>query len=160
MTKFRNQLFQQRLEMMGDLAEGKFDDWCALNGMRCVSFGWNRPNLKYFPSLPKSLKYMPDKLIEGGNKDNHFHSFVEVKRCGKDEVFKLKYYNLQALRYWERILPVNFAFYNHHSKSICYPISLNLLWDMRASMETGIFPDNNLLYYRFPTDAFDEWVKV
>ena len=77
-AQFANQPFNKRIEGMGDLAEGVFEEWCGVNYVR---FGLNRPPLAMW-KLPLRIRHTPDYLTSD--------YLVEVQGFGRKQVVHMK----------------------------------------------------------------------
>ncbi len=155
-VKFHAKTFLERAKEMGDRAEEQYRICCNYYGLKTVRFGWDRPDLTRFGYLPLFLKYMPDYLTES----NSEHYFTEVKSCGQDGVLKIKEDNLNALGFWNNLLPVRFFFHNSKSGSSLLGVSLETVKSVASKCETQIFNDNKKKYFLIPVSSFPDWVRL
>ena len=86
---FSDRSFNQRFYEMGDLAEGRFEDWSEHNFVR---YGLNRPPLAMW-KLPPRVRYTPDYLTS--------HNLVEVQGFGKKQIIHMKPDKWEALLWWD-----------------------------------------------------------
>tara|TARA_R100000458_G_C8261127_1_gene236618 strand:- start:888 stop:1337 length:450 start_codon:yes stop_codon:yes gene_type:complete len=96
-VKFNEQSFPQRMERMGDEAEGEFERHNA-NWLR---YGFNRPDFPIYV-FPNTIRYTPD-YIQGGPEPR----LVEVLGMGRNGL-KLKLEKINALAVWNSFMPVWF----------------------------------------------------
>lgn len=142
--------FNTRFNVMGDIAEEAFREWCFRKIYKSVRFGFDRPDLEAFWWLPKMIRYMPDFIVElpdKGSVSGYKHNFVEAKGCGKDRVVKIKLDDLWALNRWDKILPVMiYAYYNVQKESRFTPV-----WAIKPEQyEKKTFGDNKKVYICIP----------
>lgn len=108
MTLFRDEPFDRRFRVMGDLAEDVFERVARHHlGRGFVRYGLNRPPIS-MRTLPARVRYTPDYLMSD--------RFVEVQGFGGDRLFKLKLDKWMALHHWNAILPVEFFVYDSSQK--------------------------------------------
>ena len=97
---FADRPFNERIQMMGDLAERKFEEVSKVNYIR---YGLNRPPLN-MASLPLSIRHTPDYLTS--------NNLVEVQGLGKDQMLKMKIEKMRALGSWNRMHKVQLFVYD------------------------------------------------
>jgi len=87
-SQFADQSFNKRLNNMGDLAEGVFEEWCGTNFAR---YGLNRPPIAMW-KLPAKIRYTPDYITSD--------YLVEVQGFGRKQVVHMKLDKWDALLWW------------------------------------------------------------
>ena len=135
---FKDQGFAKRLQGMGDIAEGAFEERYP---EKFVRYGLNRPPIK-MSALPPIVRYTPDYLTS--------NAFVEVQGLGGDQIFKLKIDKLESLSYWNTMHPVLMYVYDSHNNR-----DVVLEWDAltRLTLKSKIdsFPEGKK-YYAIPAE--------
>lgn len=150
---YKNKSFHEREKYMGDTAEEVFITYCYQHDFKFAHFGWDRPDLNLFYSLPLVIRYTPDYIME-----SQTHCFVEVKGFGKDGQIKLKDDNLRALRWWDKILPVKIFIYDVINKS-CVLVSLIQTLNTRGR-DFKIYKDNRKKYWLYQPHEFEDWITI
>lgn len=107
---FRDGSFGQRLTVMGDTAEAKFEEWAEKVGLGYVRFGLDRPKIAV-PKLPARLRYTPDYLMTA--------NFVEVMGFGREQKLRLKMDKYGAMRWWNDLWPVKLYCWDSHKEREC-----------------------------------------
>lgn len=100
---FKDENWTARETVLGDPAELAFEHWSAHNGLAYGRYGLLRPTVS-MRTLPVEIRYTPDYVTDYG--------LVEVQGCGKDGMLKFKHDKLEALKWWDKVVPVTFWFYN------------------------------------------------
>lgn len=166
---FHKQSFLKRLERMGDESETIFERWAKSHGINVVRLGLNRPPFKFFQSLPASIRYIPDYIVEdsdrkvrdSGGPMDYVHSFVEVKGVGKDQLVKIK---LETLRENERLSdhfkrPVIYFIWDKISRKVSFHHNTKDIYRIVADNEIPVkaFHEGNQ-YYGIPTELLG-WIS-
>jgi len=142
---FADKPFGVRLQTMGDIAERKFEEGSAVKWVR---YGLCRPSIN-MSALPPELRYTPDYLTAQG--------LIEVQGLGQDQILKVKYEKLEALRWWSKIHPVFMFVYDSH-KDRCSLISLKDLTKRCKLSDTDEFPEGKP-YFAIKSSLIWEDVK-
>ena len=103
MTTFKDQNWEERIEVLGDPAEKAFQEYASRRGLAVVKYGMDRPPID-LSRVAAFVRYTPDFLTSEG--------LVEVQGCGRDQLFKFKADKLQALMQWQRHNHVNVWLWN------------------------------------------------
>ena len=103
MSSFKDEEWNDRVAILGDPAEKKFQEWAARSGIGCVKYGLDRPPVN-LSRVSAFVRYTPDFLTDNG--------LVEVQGCGSDQLMKFKHDKLQALMQWQRRDHVNVWLWN------------------------------------------------
>lgn len=90
---FKDQNWEERVEVLGDIGENAFREYAARRSLGVVKYGLDRPPIN-LSRTPDFVRYSPDFLTD--------EAFVEVQGCGRDQQFKFKHSKLIALRQWNR----------------------------------------------------------
>ena len=136
------------MKIGGDKAENKFRDYAEKNKLSYTTYGPDR-GVKRFYMVDPFVSSTPDFIVIGKHA-----SLVEAKGTGKSNHVKVKQDNLEQLEKWNKIMPVSFFFYDSSLDKyaiMCY----NDVVEVSRSSPTGIYPDNNRLYYMLPKTAFN-----
>ena len=131
---YAEQPFNKRLYAMGDIAEGKFEEWSKNNFVR---YGLNRPPLATW-RLPERIRFTPDYLTT--------NCLVEVQGFGKKQIIHMKPDKWEALLWWDRtVMPVELFLYDsHNDRQLMFPIKK--LRPFVDNAEIGTFPEGNKYY--------------
>lgn len=172
MSQFKDKGWNDRFELMGDMAERVFQDWAAVNDIAAVEFGLRRPPFAYFKYLPSEIRNTPDFLCEQVGKkpklaglrgpNNRFarHFFVEVKGCGRDQVIKIKHTEFETLQKWESFSrrPVLYFAYDHFNRRVSTSLTLLRVESLIEEVPTAYFYDGGpgKPYWAIPTSEL-EW---
>lgn len=128
---FASQPWTERIETLGDPAEGAFMRWANRTGEPAVRYGLNRPPVD-MRRVPAFIRYSPDFLADRG--------LVEVQGCGHDGTFKFKHDKLWAISEWDAHLVVYWFLWNQPAdKELLIP---------HATLETLCFDNGDGLYRR------------
>lgn len=130
---FHKQSFQQRLQAMGDEAEGIFEEVWPTAWER---FGHNRPRFSMAYMQP-FLRYVPDYATS-----NHL---IEVMGLGRDRIFKMKLEKLQALQMWNIHHPTRLFVWDSHGKRWT-DFSVTDLEAAMASATVNTFPEGKAYF--------------
>lgn len=103
MTTFKDQNWEERVEVLGDIGEKAFREYAARRKLGVVKYGLDRPPVN-LGRIADFVRYTPDFLTDEG--------LVEVQGCGRDQLFKFKWSKLTALRQWQRQQHVNMWLWN------------------------------------------------
>ena len=103
MTTFKDQNWEERVEVLGDPGEKAFQEYASRRGLGAVKYGLDRPPVD-LRRTSTFVRYTPDFLTDEG--------LVEVQGCGRDQLFKFKHDKLQALMQWQRHDHVNVWLWN------------------------------------------------
>ncbi len=103
MTTFKDQNWEERVEVLGDPSENKFREYASRRGLGVVKYGLDRPPVN-LGRTTDFVRYTPDFLTDEG--------LVEVQGCGRDQLFKFKWAKLTALAQWQRHMHVNVWLWN------------------------------------------------
>ncbi len=90
MNDFAGQDFNKRFESLGDLAEGKFEEWSDCNFMR---YGLDRPPLAIWKLAPR-IRHTPDYLTS--------NYLVECQGFGRKQIVHMKFDKWESLQWWDR----------------------------------------------------------
>ena len=90
---FSGQSWENRFGILGDIAEGVFEEVAPLG--TSLRYGFNRPPFS-LARTPDFIKHTPDYVTGTGH-------LVEVMGCGRDGIVKLKLVKWGALRTWNRV---------------------------------------------------------
>lgn len=101
--KYKDSNWADRETTLGDPAERAFETWSDHNGLAYTRYGLLRPKVD-MRTIPAEIRYTPDYVTDYG--------LVEVQGCGQDGLLKFKHDKLDALRWWDEIIPVTFWFYH------------------------------------------------
>lgn len=94
---FSEKPYAERFELMGDMAEQRFQEWATENNVPYSVYGLRRPAIPVW-QLPAFVRYTPDFVVGEG--------LMEVQGCGRDQHIKLKHDKLWALSEWDEKTPV------------------------------------------------------
>lgn len=144
---FSSQSFAQRFAAMGDMAEGKFEDYCKANDYRFERFGFNRPSFKAFWKMPLRLRVCPDYVLEVKGQ----YYFVECKGTGR--FIKIKQETLDQMPAWEEILPLRYFVYNSVENGYAFLTQEQLLSTVLEHGKKKNFEGDNKEYYELPRKA-------
>ena len=133
-SQFADQSFSKRLNNMGDLAEGVFEEWCGTNFAR---YGLNRPPIAMW-KLPAKIRYTPDYITSD--------YLVEVQGFGRKQVVHMKLDKWDALLWWNHTTrPVRlFLLDSHKNRELMFPIIE--LTPLVEAAEVRKFPEGNEYY--------------
>jgi len=123
-SQFADQSFSKRLNNMGDLAEGVFEEWCGTNFAR---YGLNRPPIAMW-KLPAKIRYTPDYITSD--------YLVEVQGFGRKQVVHMKLDKWDALLWWLHD--------SHKNRELMFPIKK--LRPLVDKAEVRKFPEGNEYY--------------
>lgn len=145
MNDFSDKPFEKRLEGMGDLAEGRFEQWSDVNFVR---YGLNRPPIAMW-KLPPRIRYTPDYITSD--------YLVEVQGFGRKQVVHMKLDKWQALLWWDRnTMPLRLFLYDSHKdRQLLLPIKK--LRPLVEAAEVRKFPEGNEYY---AIDAEEVWSLI
>jgi len=137
-VSFRDKQWNDRLDAMGDEAEGVFEAVAPANFVR---YGINRPPLQVH-RLPARIRFTPDYLMT--------NKFVEVQGCGRDQTFKLKVSKHGALRWWNDLHAVELFLWDSHNCRWCF-VTLEQLESLLVGTTVRAFPEGHP-YFEFNAD--------
>lgn len=103
MSSFKDQNWEERVEVLGDPAERRFQEYASRRELGVVKYGLDRPPVD-LSRTSTFVRYTPDFLTDEG--------LVEVQGCGRDQLFKFKHEKLRALLQWQRHDHVNVWLWN------------------------------------------------
>ena len=160
---FHQQSYARRFDVLGDIAEPKFEEWARANNIAFVRFGYNRPPFKRDWQIAEHIRLMPDYLCEP-EKGPHF--LVEVKGCKLkrrkgDEAnadIKIKEVTLNALEEWHSTQHVYFWIYDSGYKMWTF-VPLDHIEAACLSAEKKQFETDNKWYYSLSRDKFS-WKSI
>lgn len=156
---FANKNFSQRFTEMGDKTEGVFEQLCDKHSIVYERTGWNRPRLRKFKRLPFIIRMTPDYIMET-EKQSYY---IECKGTGY--VIKIKQETIDAITYYNGILPVLYFVYNSVENGYAFLTQEELL---STVLEHGVkkrFESDNKEYYELPRSAilftkeFPKWLN-
>lgn len=104
MSTFKDQNWEERVEVLGDPAEKAFQEYASRRDLGVVKYGLDRPPVD-LSRTTAFVRYSPDFLTDEG-------LLVEVQGCGRDQLFKFKWSKLTALAQWQRHMHVNVWLWN------------------------------------------------
>ena len=140
MTSFHEQPFSARFGVMGDVAEGIFDQIHPKNH----ELGLNRPPFG-MAGMTANMRYVPDRMRRD--------AFVEVMGIGRGQALKVKLEKFEALQAWATIGPVELFIYDSHNHRYWEGPLDAWLWAYQDA-EHGFYPDNGKEYVTLPADKF------
>lgn len=126
---FRHQTFARRFDVMGDEAEGVFEETYQEGWVR---FGLNRPPIN-LANVPRFIRHAPDYLTSKG--------LVEVQGFGRDQTFKLKHEKLFALQDWHAKFRVDLFVWDSHNKRYGWLRLNDLCAELDDIAEFAQFPE-------------------
>lgn len=127
------QSFDQRLGVMGDIAEQAAAAHLEEIGRSYVPYGLNRPPLR-MDMLPARIRHTPDFLTSRG--------FVEAKGFGRDQTLKLKFEDYGCFEFWHQVHPLElYAWDSHNERGCLVEWSTVRDWPADARVEIGVFPE-------------------
>jgi hypothetical protein len=103
MTTFKDQSWEERVAVLGDVGENAFREYAARRQLGVVKYGLDRPPVD-LGRTSDFVRYTPDFLTDEG--------LVEVQGCGTDQLFKFKHAKLRALLLWQKNQHVNLWLWN------------------------------------------------
>tara|TARA_R100000781_G_scaffold109934_1_gene75098 strand:- start:433 stop:876 length:444 start_codon:yes stop_codon:yes gene_type:complete len=145
MNDFAGQDFSKRFESLGDLAEGKFEEWSDCNFMR---YGLDRPPLAIWKLAPR-IRHTPDYLTS--------NYLVECQGFGRKQIVHMKLDKWESLQWWDRnTMTVQLFLYDaHKDRQIMFPIKK--LKPLIQKSEIRAFPDGNRYY---AMEAEEVWATL
>lgn len=163
MAAFHQQNYARRFDVLGDIAEPKFEEWAKANTIAFVRFGYNRPPFKRDWQIAEHIRLMPDYLCEP-KKGPHF--LVEVKGCKlkrrkgdeSNADIKIKEVTLEALFKWSLEQPVRFWIYDSGYNMWTF-VPLTDVLAATVNAEKKQFETDNKWYFSLPREAF-QWKKI
>lgn len=132
--------------MAGDLAEAKVAAVCQARSRPLAPFGPRRVSTERAQQMTwqKEVRYSPDFL--------EFGRFMEVQGCGKSGLVIFKKEKLDALIFWNGLMPVFFGIYNSDTDQVMFADLPAVLWAVQHPSSTPIVLDADT---RYPKDAFE-----
>lgn len=132
--------------MAGDLAEAKVAAVCQARSRPLAPFGPRRVSTERAQQMTwqKEVRYSPDFL--------EFGRFMEVQGCGKSGLVIFKKEKLDALIFWNGLMPVFFGIYNSDTDQVMFADLPAVLWAVQHPVSTPIVLDADT---RYPKDAFE-----
>jgi hypothetical protein len=108
--------------MAGDLAESKVSETCAAMGRPLADFGPRRVNVERAQHMTwhEVIRHAPDFL--------QFGRFMEVQGCGRSGEVIFKMGKLNALLFWNSLMPVWFGIYNSHLDEVMFADYASVMW--------------------------------
>ena len=137
--KFQDLDFSERLNQMGDLAEGKFEEVAPWPYAR---YGLNRPPFR-LNNVPREICYTPDYLTE--------NYLVEVQGFGRSQEIHMKVDKLKALTWWHEQMEVLLFLYDSLFDRHTF-LRFHTIRDLCFQAQTKLFPDNRKEYFAIPAD--------
>lgn len=140
---FANRPWVERLAKMGDESEGEFQRWATIERIKVVRFGYDRPPF----NVGKQhlwVKARPDFESED--------AWYEVKGVGRDQLLKLRFDKLEALRFWQLMKPLGVIIWvwDSHNKRSTF-VDLPTLENVLKDCEIEAFPEGHR-YYAVPAE--------
>jgi len=129
------------------IAEPKCEEWLQKNGVVYTRYGFDalfdiKP--QDFMKIPDLIRCTPDFMVIGKNA-----CFIEAKGCS--DILRLKHDDLCAYLRWNKICPVYLFVYSTKFKRKALPtISKVNDYINLGHVPTGVYPENNKLYYKIP----------
>lgn len=148
---FSDKPFSERLKVMGDIAQGAFEEWATESNLSFVRYGFDRPPFTQFWKLPLFVRATPDYVCET-NTNNHF--FVEVKGA-RGRYLKLKCETMNALEPWNNLRTVWFFIYRNDTEKFSF-VPYRRLLDVCEKATIKYFSQDKKPYYELRTNTF-EW---
>mgnify|MGYP003628319190 FL=1 len=135
---FKELQFAERLNKMGDLAEGKFEE---VTPWPYARYGLNRPP---FPlqNVPRHICYTPDYLTE--------NYLVEVQGFGRSQEVHMKLDKLEALSWWHQQMEVLLFVYDSMFDRHTF-LKFHTIRDLCLQSQIKYFPEGKE-YYAIPAD--------
>lgn len=136
--------------MAGDLAEGKVSQLLADMGRPCQSFGPRRVSTERAQHMTwtPEIRHAPDFLGWG--------RFIEVQGSnGTTIIFKKD--KLQALAFWDTLMPVFFAIYLQSTDEVMFCDLAAVLWSLSSANSKELVLDVDT---RNPKEAWSVPVSV
>jgi len=140
--KFQDLDFSERLNKMGDLAEGKFEEVAPWPYAR---YGLNRPPFR-LDKVPTQICYTPDYLTE--------NYLVEVQGFGRSQEVHMKLDKLQSLAWWHEQMEVLLFLYDSFLERHTF-FRFHTVRDLCLQSQIKVFPEGKE-YYAIPADV--AWV--
>lgn len=141
MGQYRSGSWARRSGVLGDIAEGKYEEWCKKENRPTERFGADHSALA-MASMPKRLRYRPDYLES--------KRFVEVIGCGRDATFKLAVFKWDCLVWWSTTHPVELYCWDSHKKREAFiPIEKIEQWLNEGLLTIDHFPEKKA-YFAIP----------
>jgi hypothetical protein len=132
--------------LAGDMAEAAVRAVCQNRNRPVVDFGPKRVSTERAQQMTwqKEVRYAPDFL--------EFGRFIEVQGCGQSGNVIFKKEKLDALIFWNGLMPVFFGIYNSATKQVMFADLPAVLWAVHHPDSRPIVLDEDTKY---PKDAFE-----
>lgn len=132
--------------LAGDMAEAAVAEVCRLRNRPVAPFGPRRVSTERAQQMTwqKEVRYAPDFL--------EFGRFIEVQGCGNSGVVIFKKEKLDALIFWNGLMPVFFGIYNSATDQVMFADLPAVLWAVQHPSATPIVLDEDT---RYPKDAWE-----
>lgn len=149
MTAFHEKAGEDRYgadALAGDLAEAKVAAVCEARSRPLAPFGPRRVSTERAQHMTwqKEIRHAPDFL--------EFGRFMEVQGCGKSGLVIFKKDKLDALIFWNGLMPVWFGIYNSDTDEVMFADLPAVLWAVQHPDSTPIVLDPDT---RHPKDAWE-----
>lgn len=141
---FKDRSFDDRMVVMGDLAEGVCSRHLDDIGRSYVATGLNRPPIR-MDMLPARIRHIPDFLTSKG--------WIECKGFGRDQIAKLKIEDFNCFNFWNDMHPLEMFFYDSYHERyglIEWETCRDMVGDGRVSL--GAFPEGKP-YFAIPAEV-------
>lgn len=139
---FSERSWADRLGQMGDEAETEFE---ARSKLGFVRSGLRRPKVRV-RDLHLYERHRPDYLTSRG--------YVEVMGMGEDQILKLKVKKLEALHFWDLLMPVTLWIWDSHKRR-CIELPLVRVDALVVRAKIAFFPEGSA-YYELPAEGLFE----
>ena len=153
MTSFHAKPFSERLSLMGDTCEQKFEEHCTSLGHPFYRIGFNRPPFSFtaWKKVPKYLRHMPDYMVEVYANP----TFVECKGFGRRPL-KFKVETIDALNRWAEDLFVSVFVYDQE-KDRSYWVEWTTFREelLNPEKELKQFHNDKKYYYEVTRDELE-----
>jgi hypothetical protein len=149
MTAFHTRSGEERYganAMAGDMAEAAVLTVCQNRNRPVVPFGPRRVSTERAQQMTwqKEIRYTPDFL--------EFGRFIEVQGCGESGKIIFKKEKLEALIFWNGMMPVFFGIFNSSLNEVMFAHLSAILWAVQHPDSTPIVLDEDTKY---PKDAWE-----
>jgi hypothetical protein len=146
---FSSKPIAERLDRMGDEAEGIFRLWAKDKGLTVEHFGFEGRDLSYRPGMHPTLRKRPDFLVWSSTVP---HTFVDPKGTGGGAV-KINREDVEHKAFWQQFHPVWFFVYDSGNGAVAL-LDLEKLRAWAPDLAVGHFEDGGKrnAYYEVPAE--------
>lgn len=120
---FSDKSFSERLKVLGDTTEQRFEEYCKRESVPLYRTGFVRPPFSFsaFKRIPKVIRHFPDYVVEF----DKIPFFVECKAFGRYPL-KVKEETVDSLLFWEQYLPTILFVYDQQEDSDYFIVGTSL----------------------------------